>query len=463
MSNTRAGPPLSVVELPASTPPHVFWRNHVRPNRPAVFRNVSAAAPFARPSAWSETALRARFADAIIKLERRREARGVPYVEQPDSPVFAPRRMRLADFLDIFRERDVYAIGITPHAMLAHVPVPPAILCGSRSIHDNQAPSATPSAPWLWMTQIFESDLWVSWGPTLSQLHYDADQNINCLFGDEPKHWIFIDTAASADRIPWAIGNRYDSRNPILTSGTDYSAIDLDDPALLTSHPELTNVSWARVTQYPGDCMYVPYSHLHRVSKPSTGWSVAVSFMFPRTAFFDTAACDGAPLQPLPLSLFDTLWYYSGEGAIPLGYDDPEIVRCASAQEVRASIFIFVCVCICVSVCLCVCVSVCLCVFVCLSLSLYLSLCLCLRLCLCLGFCLSVCLSVYVSVSMCVFGFSGPVSSYICLFLFLYVCISIGVCLFDCRSVDACRCCPSAHAATVHEPVEPRHRPKQTE
>ncbi len=44
------------------------------------------------------------------------------------------------------------------------------------------------------MTLIAETDLWMSWGPTVSMLHYDADNILNCMFGDTDKEWIFVNT-----------------------------------------------------------------------------------------------------------------------------------------------------------------------------------------------------------------------------------------------------------------------------
>ena len=83
--------------------------------------------------------------------------------------------------------------------------VPPTILCGGRHTrrpkhtlemgkgHRVPHPYPHPEAPW--MTHLLENNLWVGRGRTRSQLHFDKENIVNCLFHGE-KRWTLIDTVS---------------------------------------------------------------------------------------------------------------------------------------------------------------------------------------------------------------------------------------------------------------------------
>jgi hypothetical protein len=88
--------------------------------------------------------------------------------------------------------------------------------------------------------------------------------------------------------------------------------------------------------------MYLPHGYLHQVKKDKTsgtgkggkggkggnGVSVAYSIMWNHAEQFSEAACiDQYPVHsdspPIPLSLFDQHWWFSGKHLVPLGYPLP--------------------------------------------------------------------------------------------------------------------------------------------
>jgi len=98
----------------------------------------------------------------------------------------------------------------------------------------------------------------------------------------------------------------------------------------LNLHAYLLEVEFELVTQNPGDCVFLPYSMLHfagHITDDPNKLQVAVSYMWlPEIRFHEAASCSGYP-PSLPLAVFDTVWYYSGFGAIPQGQYDPEVIR----------------------------------------------------------------------------------------------------------------------------------------
>lgn len=126
----------------------------------------------------------------------------------------------------------------------------------------------------------------------------------------------------------WNRGGRYSGENDLLNKGTDWVPIDPDRVDLVIHH-KMANVSFQRVTQRAGDCIFLPYSLLHWVNKTDPGFQVAVSYMWLPQEVYDEEQCAKSPFPAqIPLAAYDILWYFDGKGVIPQGYPDPmEIVR----------------------------------------------------------------------------------------------------------------------------------------
>lgn len=212
------------------------------------------------------------------------------------------------------------------------VAVPPTVLCGGRHTRLPKRQLGTvagkvphPYPPQLdapWMTHLLENNLWVARGRTRSQLHFDKENIVNCLFKGE-KRWTLIDTVRAVTSQPivfsgarppphltlpdclgllgaqrthatdmsWVRGGRYNTTDDFLNAGTDWVAVDTERVDL-RMYPGLARARFTTLTQRAGDCIFVPYSMLHAVEKTDDGLGVAVSCVL-----IDRSH---APFLPLP-------------------------------------------------------------------------------------------------------------------------------------------------------------------
>jgi hypothetical protein len=76
-----------------------------------------------------------------------------------------------------------------------------------------------------YVTHIIESNLWLANGETRSQLHYDKENIIMCLYRGE-KEFIMIDTRKEFKNLYWARGRMYNGRSDFFNRGTDWVPID---------------------------------------------------------------------------------------------------------------------------------------------------------------------------------------------------------------------------------------------
>ena len=144
------------------------------------------------------------------------------------------------------------------------------------------------------------------------KVHYDADQNMNCLYHGT-KEWIFLDTHKYWKDIVWVNG-RYHApkvRGQRAHTGTDFSPFD-PHSVDMEAYPSVKDLRYQRVTQRAGDCIYIPNAYMHQVTKPNAEHNVAVSYMFLPTEEYSENVCADAPAKtPIPLSNFDITYFYS--------------------------------------------------------------------------------------------------------------------------------------------------------
>jgi hypothetical protein len=232
----------------------------------------------------------------------------------------------------IEKQVDGYIVSVVPQPMAWDVSVPACILCGRR-----KRPYLDLSEKFLFMTEIEETSLWISRGITRSQLHYDKENALNCLISGQPKEWLLLDTRKYHDKIPWVRGGGFNGSNDLWNKYTDWVGVDVNNVDLRL-HRYLLEVEFEAVTQNPGDCIFLPYSMLHFAGHAAgeekianyDELHVAVSYMWMPETDFDPSSCHDillhAVFPPLPLAVFDTVWYFSGNGSVPQGNQDPKII-----------------------------------------------------------------------------------------------------------------------------------------
>jgi hypothetical protein len=78
--------------------------------------------------------------------------------------------------------------------------------------------------------------------------------------------------------------------------------------------------------------------HLTEINEKTL--QVAVSYMWlPESQFFESCQQYSLGKPPLPLAVFDTVWFYSGFGSVPQGNHDPRIIAEAILGEGRFNQF----------------------------------------------------------------------------------------------------------------------------
>jgi hypothetical protein len=293
--------------------PHKFWTDYVIPHRALVVRGALEGSDALVN--WGEPEyLISRFGDLEAKVEHRLEARGDSLMKK----VSKSGRARVRDIVE--KNVDGYVVSVVPQPMAWEVNVPNCVLCGSRS---RNYLDLSPS--YSFMTEIEETSLWISRGRTRSQFHYDKENTFNCLVTGKPKEWVILDTRKYGEKVPWVRGGGYNMTDDRETLYTDWVGVDVDRVDL-NLHSYLLEAEFEVVTQYPGDCIFIPYSMLHYAGHlvEDDTLQVAVSFMWlPETTYNERNCPKEFSKSGIPLAVFDTVWYYSGFGAVPQGHHNP--------------------------------------------------------------------------------------------------------------------------------------------
>jgi hypothetical protein len=120
-------------------------------------------------------------------VEPKKESRGDMSAYRSIDRALPTHRTNISEFMRLEEKLSIYAVTILPQDMAWDVPVPPAVLCGGRrqriDKHTGQLtahPYANSNFPW--MTHMLENNLWLGSGRTRSQLHFDKENIVNCLF-----------------------------------------------------------------------------------------------------------------------------------------------------------------------------------------------------------------------------------------------------------------------------------------
>ena len=315
-----------LTELNYMPNPKEFWQDYVEGWKPVILRGAALDMPamqWAGDSKEStESKLRRKFGQNMVRIERRYEERQKQYNLKNDLNPF--NSVSINEFFDrVNQGSDGYVISVLPDDMTEDVFVPRCMLCGDRKYSHW-------SSPRRWMTAIEETGLWISTeGATYSQLHFDQPNIINCMISGPSKTWMFVNTKKHHEQCH--LERHFEAYNNGNAESTWHPTTSNHSPHRLTEKI-LENVPRDIVVQHPGDCIFVPHAYLHQVQKEEAvakdKVSVAVSIMWNHEEKYSDKACllnypvhENSP--PIPLSLFDQHWWYSGKHLVPLGYPLP--------------------------------------------------------------------------------------------------------------------------------------------
>lgn len=87
-----------------------FWKTHVKPHKPLVYRGVIKDSPAI--SLWNDEYLAEKYGDLDVLVEHKKEDR-----------TSTSGRMRLSDFLKHYKEDDLYIVTMFPKEMMHQVRV----------------------------------------------------------------------------------------------------------------------------------------------------------------------------------------------------------------------------------------------------------------------------------------------------------------------------------------------------
>merc|ERR1719229_919055 len=144
------------------------------------------------------------------------------------------------------------------------------------------------------------NNLWFGKGGSKSVVHYDDQDNINCMFSGT-KRFVFMHPKYKKrfEAHPNTKKNKFgwvdtDLDRNIPGYGAFFK-LDVDKMDLI-KHPGWRDVDWSYVDLEPGDCVYIPYQWYHQVTAPPTR-SINVHIWYWRPAKFDAASCAAGPAR----------------------------------------------------------------------------------------------------------------------------------------------------------------------
>ena len=277
--------------------PEEFWKNFVKPSKPAVFRG--GAKDWTGFTKWTDEYFVKNYGNSELRLEGRKEKYGrTPY------GVLGVGRDTMENFIQHYHEPDHkgYIVTELPVSMYHEAGVLPFMTCGT------------------FKHRMVEVDFWVNGGNASSVLHKDAFNTMNCLLNGT-KEWKLIDLKHEK--------NIYKAWEAAPAHG-GYSKINVHSVDLL-KYPKVSDVPWQYSKLEKGDCLFLPKSMYHNVLSSGSN-NVAVALLFSRFDRYkkhdlDFTDCDNVTKDSRPLSDFIVDWMYAGKGDLSMGNADLEDVR----------------------------------------------------------------------------------------------------------------------------------------
>eukprot|EP00795_Rhopilema_esculentum_P006839 gene6839-12434_t len=204
----------NVQEINGFLEPLTFFQEFVNKSQAVLFKG--ACKGFKATRQWNDNFLRKSYGELMLSVD----------TSKKETRYKSARKMKLKNFLDIYKREDLYMIDTIPEEMQKDLEIPKVISSDG------------------FLNRLQDLVLWFSSGGSKSHLHVDTVENINCMISGS-KRWFLVDKAYS----PNIIMDHEEG---------DYCSVDVDKVDML-KYPFLRKLQWWNATVEEGDCIYVPY------------------------------------------------------------------------------------------------------------------------------------------------------------------------------------------------------------
>ncbi|KAK3087063.1 hypothetical protein FSP39_001162 [Pinctada imbricata] len=233
------------LEMPS---PHMFYIKYIKANIPVLIHEAYRDLPLYKK--WEDDSyLKEKFGSLNVSVTVKRQM--VKHTSHT---------MTLKKFLLDYVHEEWYLASAVPMEMMAELPFPSSLRCGTFS------------------KRLQEAELWMSSGGTSSLLHSHEDHNLHCvLFGR--KDFIIIDEKYK---------NNFDFKEKYFHAGAGHSPLNMDMVNMF-KYSNIKHTPWNHATLRQGDCLFLPAGYLHQVR--SYGRGISFTVLFSPSNEFDSSDC----------------------------------------------------------------------------------------------------------------------------------------------------------------------------
>jgi len=256
--------------------------------KPVVFRG--AANSMTAVSTWSTD-------DQLLEQYSKEKVSGVEYnLKETRAGGQVDGMNTMGQFLKAYNTSDIYLVSQVPKGMHKDIDFLPCMRCGG------------------YLNYLDTNNLWIGRGGSKSVIHYDDQDNINCMIAGS-KRFVFMHPSwkAKFEAHPNSNKNKFgwvdtDLDRSVKGYGAFFGKIDVDKMDLM-KYPGWIDVEWSYVDLQPGDCVYIPYQWYHQVTAMPVR-SINVHIWYWRPAKFNKESCDAQALAAPPPTLADCTYGY---------------------------------------------------------------------------------------------------------------------------------------------------------
>lgn len=230
-----------------------------------------------------------------------------------------PNMKKLKNFIKAYNTSDIYMVSKLGKKMQRDVKFLPCLRCGG------------------FLNFLDVANLWMGRGGSASVVHYDDQDNINCMFSGR-KRFVFMHPKwkkkfeahpnSKKSKFGWVDADLDRSAKGYggFMGGVNASAMDL------VKYPGWTDVDWSYTDLGPGDCLYIPFQWYHQVSAaPQRSINIHVWYWRPNK--FDASSCEKKDDIETP-SFADCSWGYEPQKGGHLGSaKDKKSTKCKISNK----------------------------------------------------------------------------------------------------------------------------------